>query len=101
MKKIAIKETGSYVPDRVVPNSYFEKIVNTTDEWIITRTGIQTRRMIEPGQGLSDIATPVSEHALEMADISPEKLDIIVVGTSSAEMLSPSAACILQYRLGA
>jgi 3-oxoacyl-[acyl-carrier-protein] synthase-3 len=57
--------------------------------------------MIEPGQGFSDIATPASEHALEMAGISPEKLDIIVVGTSSADMLSPSAACILQYRLGA
>lgn len=101
MNKIAIKGTGSCVPDRVIPNSYFEKIVGTTNEWIIARTGIQTRRMIEPGQALTDIATPASERALEMAGISPEKLDIIVVGTSSADMLSPSAACILQHRLGA
>lgn len=101
MKKIGIKGTGSYVPNRVVPNSYFEKIIDTTDEWIITRTGIHTRRMIEPGQALSDMATPASEHALEMAGISPEKLDLIIVGTSSADMISPSAACILQHRLGA
>ncbi len=101
MKKIGIKGTGSYVPDRVVPNSYFEKTVNTTNEWIVTRTGIQTRRMIEPGQALTDMATPASELALEMAGISPQELDIIIVGTSTADMVSPSAACILQYRLKA
>jgi 3-oxoacyl-[acyl-carrier-protein] synthase-3 len=101
VKKIGIKGTGSYIPERIVPNSYFEKILDTTDEWIITRTGIQSRRMIEPGQALTDLATPASERALEMAGISPENLDIIIVGTSTADMLSPSAACILQHRLGA
>ena len=93
--------TGSELPERIVPNSYFEKIVDTTDEWIITRTGIQTRRMINPGQGLSDLATPASEKALEMAGISPEELDLIIVGTTSADMLTPSAGCIIQHRLGA
>jgi 3-oxoacyl-[acyl-carrier-protein] synthase-3 len=101
MKKIGIMGTGSCFPERVVPNSYFEKIVDTTDEWIVTRTGIRTRRMIEPGQALSDLATHASEQALEMAVLPPEKLDIIVVGTSTADMLSPSAACIIQHRLGA
>jgi len=101
VKKIGIKGTGSCVPERIVPNSYFEKIVNTTSEWIVARTGIKTRRMIEPGQALSDLATQASERALEMAGLSPEKLDIIIVGTSTADMLSPSAACILQHRLGA
>jgi 3-oxoacyl-[acyl-carrier-protein] synthase-3 len=101
MKKVGIMGTGSYVPERVIPNSYFEKIVNTTDEWIVTRTGIHTRRMIEPGQALSDLATGASEKALEMAGISPEKLDMIIVGTSTADMVSPSAACIIQHRLGA
>jgi 3-oxoacyl-[acyl-carrier-protein] synthase-3 len=94
MKKVEIKGTGSCIPDRIVPNSYFEKIVGTTDEWIIARTGIQTRRMIEPGQALTDLATPASKRALEMAEISPKELDIIIVGTSSADMLSPSAASI-------
>ena len=101
MKKVGIMGTGSYVPERVIPNSYFEKILNTTDEWIYTRTGIRTRRMIEPGQALSDLATGASEKALEMAGISPEKLDMIIVGTSSADMVTPSAACIIQHRLGA
>ncbi len=93
--------TGSYLPERIIPNSYFEEIVNTTDEWIVARTGIQTRRMIKPGQGLSDLATWASEKALEMAGIPPEKLDIIIVGTSTADMMSPSSACIVQHRLGA
>jgi 3-oxoacyl-[acyl-carrier-protein] synthase-3 len=101
MKKIGIKGTGSCIPERVVPNSYFEKIVNTSNEWIISRTGVQERRMIEPGQALTDLATPASERALEMAGISPKQLDLIVVGTSSADMITPSAACILQHRLGA
>jgi 3-oxoacyl-[acyl-carrier-protein] synthase-3 len=101
LKKISIKGTGSSVPERVIPNSYFEKIVNTTDEWIVTRTGIQTRRMIEPGQALSDLAVPASENALEMAGLSANQLDMIIVGTSTADMLSPSGACILQHRLGA
>ena len=95
MKKVGIKGTGSVVPERVIPNSYFEKIVDTTNEWIVTRTGIQTRRMINPGQGLSDLATGASEKALEMAGLPPEKLDMIIVGTSTANMLSPSAACII------
>jgi 3-oxoacyl-[acyl-carrier-protein] synthase-3 len=101
MKKIGIKGTGSVVPERVIPNSYFEKIVDTSNEWIVARTGIQTRRMIQPGQGLSDLATRASENALEMAGISPEKLDMIIVGTCSADMLTPSCACIIQHRLRA
>ncbi len=101
MKKITIKGTGSCVPERIVPNSYFEKIVDTSDEWITTRTGIQMRRMIEPGQALTDLATPASEFALEMAGLSAQDLDLIIVGTSSADMLTPSAGCILQHRLGA
>ena len=100
-KKISIKGTGSYIPNRIVPNSYFEKMVDTTDKWIISRTGIQSRRMIEPGQAMSDLATPASERALEMAELPPEKLDLIIVGTSTADMLSPSTACLVQHRLGA
>lgn len=101
MKKIGILGTGSCLPERIIPNSYFEKIVDTTDEWIVARTGIQTRRMIQPGQGLSDLATRASEKALEMAGLPPERLDVIIVGTSTADMLSPSSACIIQHRLGA
>ncbi|MDI7260868.1 MAG: beta-ketoacyl-ACP synthase III [Thermodesulfobacteriota bacterium] len=101
MKKITIKGTGSCMPERVVPNSYFEKLIDTSDEWITTRTGIKERRMVEEGQALTDLATPASESALKAAGISPEELDLIVIGTSTADMLSPSAGCIIQHRLGA
>ncbi len=101
MKKVGIKGTGAFAPERVVPNSYFETIVDTSDEWITTRTGIKERRMIQPGQALSDLAVPAAERALEMAGIPPEKLDIIIVGTVSPDMITPSAACIVQHRLGA
>ena len=99
MRKINIVGTGSFSPERVVPNSYFEKIVDTTNEWITTRTGIKERRMIMPGEALSDLATPAAQSALEMADISPEDLDLIIVGTSTPDMLSPSSACIIQHKL--
>jgi 3-oxoacyl-[acyl-carrier-protein] synthase-3 len=101
VKKIGIKGTGSFLPKRVVHNSYFEKIVDTSDEWITTRTGIKERRMIEPGQALTDLATPAAQRALDMAGLTPDKLDLVIVGTSSADMLTPSAACLLQHRLGA
>ena len=99
MRKIYIVGTGSFSPERVVPNSYFEKIVDTTNEWIITRTGIKERRMIMPGEALSDLATPAAQRAIEMAGISPEDLDLIIVGTSTPDMLSPSSACIIQHKL--
>ena len=99
MRKIYIVGTGSFSPERVVPNSYFEKIVDTTNEWIITRTGIKERRMIMPGEALSDLATPAAQRAIEMAGISPEDLDLIIVGTSTPDMLRPSSACIIQDKL--
>ncbi|MBN1226746.1 MAG: ketoacyl-ACP synthase III [Deltaproteobacteria bacterium] len=99
MRKINIIGTGSFTPEKIVPNSYFEKIVNTTNEWITTRTGIEERRMIIPGEALSDLATPAAQRALEMANIPAEDLDLIVVGTSTPDMLSPSSACIIQNNL--
>lgn len=89
------------MPERVVPNSYFEKIIDTSDEWITTRTGIRERRMIEKGQAMSDLATHASASALQMANISADELDLIIIGTSTADMLSPSCGCLVQHRLGA
>jgi 3-oxoacyl-[acyl-carrier-protein] synthase-3 len=89
------------LPERVVPNSYFEGILDTDDEWISTRTGIKERRMIWPGQALTDMATPAAERAMEMAGIEPEELDLIIVGTVTADMPTPSASCMLQHALGA
>ncbi len=98
---VAIRGTGSHVPPRVVPNSFFESLVDTSDEWIRSRTGIRERRMVQPGQALTDMALPAAERALEMAGLEAEELGLIVVGTVSADMITPSAACILQHRLGA
>ncbi len=101
MKKVAIKGTGSFAPERVVPNAYFETILDTSDDWITTRTGIKERRMIEKGQAMSDLATLASASALQMADVPADALDLIVIGTSTADMLSPSTGCLVQHRLGA
>jgi 3-oxoacyl-[acyl-carrier-protein] synthase-3 len=101
VRKVSIKGTGSCVPERVVPNSFFERIVDTSDEWITTRTGIKERRMVFPGQALTDLAVPAAQRAMEMAGVSSLEIDLIVVGTSTPDMVTPSAACILQDRLGA
>jgi len=99
--KVCIQGTGSFIPERIVPNSYFESLVNTSNEWILSRTGIKERRMVLPGQALSDIVVPAAEKALEMAGLSPEELDLIIVGTSTADMPTPSEGCIVQHRIGA
>lgn len=101
MRTISIKGTGSYIPEKVVPNSYFESILETTDEWITTRTGIKERRNVLPGQALSDMVIPASNNALEMAGISADQLDLIIVGTVSGDMPTPSTACFVQQGLGA
>ena len=101
MFKVSIKGTGSYLPPRIVPNSYFESRVETTDEWITTRTGIKERRMAAPGQPMSDLATPAAEKALEMAGLGPKDLDLIIIGTSTGDMMSPSTGCMVQHKLGA
>jgi len=101
MRKISIKGTGSYEPEKIVPNSYFESIVETSDEWITTRTGIKERRNVLPGQALSDLVIPASNKALEMAGISADQLDLIIVGTVSGDMPTPSTACFVQQGIGA
>ncbi len=99
--KTCIKGTGSYFPPRVVPNKFFETIVDTSDEWITTRTGIRERRFIENGVAFSDLALPAARAALNMAGLPAEAVDLIVVGTSTGDMISPASACILQKKLGA
>ena len=100
MTKISIKGTGSYFPDNVVPNSFFEEFLDTSDEWITTRTGVKRRRFVGNGYALSDLALPASKAAIDMAGISAEDLDLIVVGTSTGDFLSPASACIIQEKLG-
>jgi 3-oxoacyl-[acyl-carrier-protein] synthase-3 len=96
-----IAGTGHYVPERVLTNADLEKMVETSDEWIVTRTGIRERRIAREDQAASDLATAASLRALEAAGIEAEDLDAIVLGTVTGDMQFPATACIVQDRLGA
>jgi 3-oxoacyl-[acyl-carrier-protein] synthase III len=96
-----ITGVGKYFPERIVKNADLEKIVDTNDEWIRTRTGIEERRFVEPGVGASDLALPASRQALEMAGVTPDQIDCIIFATVTPDNMFPSAACTLQAKLGA
>ncbi|MFP2932616.1 beta-ketoacyl-ACP synthase III [Pyxidicoccus sp. 3LG] len=93
--------TGSYAPSRVVTNQELEQRVDTSDTWIRERTGIEERRQAAPEEATSDMAVHAARRALEMAGVSPEELDLIVVGTITADMPMPSCAAFVQAKLGA
>lgn len=93
--------TGHYAPEKIVTNADLEKMVDTSDEWIQTRTGIKQRHFASEGMNTSDMCTKAAEQALEMAHTSPEELDMIIVCTLTPDMTIPSTACIVQKNLGA
>ncbi len=93
--------TGHCVPDKVLTNADLEKIVDTSDQWIMARTGIRERRIVEPGTPLSDLATAAALKALEDAGVAAEELDLIILGTVTGDMKFPATACIIQDKLGA
>lgn len=99
--KAVITGVGSCTPPQVVTNEDLSKMVETSDEWIRTRTGIQERRVTDEGTSTSDLAFIAAERALSSANLAPEELDLIIVGTTSPDYLFPSVACILQARLKA
>ncbi len=96
-----ITATGSYLPSKVLTNRELESMVDTTDEWIHSRTGIRQRHVAADGELTSDLALEASRAALAKAGIAPEALDLIVVATTTPDMVFPSTACILQAKLGA
>lgn len=97
----AIVGVGSYLPERRLTNADLEQMVDTTGEWIETRTGIRERRIAADGESTSMLASRAGESALRCAGISPDELDLIVVGTSTPDHVMPSTACIVQSSLGA
>jgi 3-oxoacyl-[acyl-carrier-protein] synthase-3 len=92
---------GSYVPEGVVSNKDIEKMVDTSDEWITTRTGIRERRIVTNGQVASDLAVEASKRALNMAGVDVSEVDLIIVATMSGDMPMPSTASRLQHKIGA
>lgn len=96
-----ILSTGGAVPERVVPNSHFNYLVEDADNWILSRTGIRERRFSAEHEATSDLATTAARQALQRASISAEELDCIIVGTSTADMILPATACMVQKNIGA
>ena len=92
--------TGSYLPAKALTNFDLEKIVDTTDEWIVSRSGIHERHIAADGEVTSDLALQASLRAIEMAGISADEIDLIIVATTSPDKTFPSTACILQDKLG-
>lgn len=99
--RAVIVGTGSYVPPRRVTNDDLSKVMDTSDEWIRTRTGIEARHFVEPGVGTADMAEHAARAALEAAGLTAEQLDLIIVGTVTPDLRLPSAGVLLQEKLGA
>ena len=100
-RRACITALGTYVPEKVLTNADLEQIVDTSDEWIRTRTGIERRHVVEPGTPASEIAVPAAREALRRRGIGPEEVDLIIVATVTPDMLFPATACIVQDKLGA
>ncbi|MDI3280901.1 MAG: beta-ketoacyl-ACP synthase III [Bacillota bacterium] len=100
-KAIGIVGTGSGIPEQVLTNFDLEKMVETSDEWIRTRTGIRERRIAAPHQATSDLAYEAAVKALESAGIAGDEVELIIVATITPDMIFPATACLLQDRLGA
>ncbi|HEX7548359.1 MAG TPA: beta-ketoacyl-ACP synthase III [Candidatus Methylomirabilis sp.] len=101
MPSARIIGTGSYLPPKVLTNADLEKLVDTSDEWIVTRTGISERRIAPEEEATSELALRAAQSALEAASLDPADLDMILVATITPDMPFPSTACVLQDRLGA
>ena len=100
MKRAKIVGIGAYAPQRVLTNSELEKLIDTTDEWIVQRTGIRERHIVDDNEGPADLAIRAARQALDRAGVGPEEIDLIVVGTTAGDMLFPTTANLLQHRLG-
>ena len=100
-RPVKIAGLGTYVPPHVLTNADLEKMVETTNEWILQRTGIRERHIVEPGVGTSDIAEPAARDAIAEAGLTPDDIGFIVVGTTTPDTIFPSTACNLQAKINA
>ena len=98
-RRAAITAVGHYTPEKILSNADLEKMVDTTDEWIVTRTGIRERRILEKG-ATSDLALKAVQATLNNRGIGPEEIDLVIVATISPDMFFPSTACVLQEKAG-
>ena len=97
----SITGVGSYVPEKILTNADLEKMVETSDEWITSRTGIKERRIAAANEFTSDLAAKAAERAMKMAGVTADQIDLIIVATLTPDMPFPSTACFVQRKLGA
>ena len=100
-RPVRISGLSTYVPPRTLTNADLEKMVETTDEWILQRTGIRERHIVDPGTATSDLAKEAAEGAIRQAGLTPADIGFIVVGTTTPDTIFPSTACLLQHKIGA
>jgi 3-oxoacyl-[acyl-carrier-protein] synthase-3 len=100
-RPVYIRSLATYVPPRLLRNSDLEKMVDTTDEWILQRTGIRERHIVDPGVATSDLAKEAALQAIQKAGLTPDDIGLIVVGTVTPDMMFPSTACLVQHKIGA
>jgi 3-oxoacyl-[acyl-carrier-protein] synthase-3 len=101
LRRVKIAGLGAYVPPGLLTNADLEEMVETSDEWILQRTGIRERHIVTPGVATSDIAEPAALEAIREAGLTPRDIGFIVVGTTTPDTIFPSTACILQAKIGA
>jgi 3-oxoacyl-[acyl-carrier-protein] synthase-3 len=101
LRHVKISGLSTYVPPKVLSNADLEKLVETSNEWILQRTGIRERHIADPGVATSDLAKEAALGAIEQAGIAPDQLGFIVVGTTTPDTIFPSTACMLQHKIGA
>lgn len=101
VRRVDIKSLATYVPPRVLTNADLERLVDTNDEWILQRTGIRERHIVDPGVATSDLAKEAADIAIARAGLTPHDIDLIVVGTVTPDMFFPSTACLVQHKIGA
>ena len=101
MNRARITGTGAAVPKKLLTNADLEKLVDTSDKWIMERTGIRERHIVSEGEKFSDLCTAAADQALKRAHVKPEQVDMILVGTISGDMVFPATSCLVQKNLGA
>ncbi len=101
VRRARISSLATFVPPRLLTNADLERLVETTDEWILQRTGIRERHVVDPGVATSDLAAEAAREALRRAGLTPADIDFIVVGTTTPDTIFPSTACLVQHKIGA
>ena len=101
LRRVKIDALATFVPPRLLTNADLERMVETTDEWILQRTGIRERHIVDPGVATSDLAAEAAKAAIAQAGLTPDQIELIIVGTTTPDTIFPSTACLVQHKIGA